>query len=349
MQKSYLILLSFLLLPFLPNTYAQTDDTLFVSFWNLQNLFDTANDLDKNDEEYLPGSERDWTDERLDIKLNHMARVIRSMNHGDGPDILGVCEVEHQFLIDSMIARYLNDKNYKSVYLEAPDNRGIDNGLIYNKDKFELLSFKGDTVHLADNWPTRLVLGVKLLFRNLDTMTVYVNHWPSRSGGQEKSEPNRISAAITVLKSVEEEFKIDPNSKILIIGDFNDEPTNTSILTSLGAHPFKCDSIGLGGRISVERELFNTSFQAYEDGLGSYKYRDDWNMLDQIIVSGSLISGPGLYYVCNSFEVYKPSFIITKSGKYKGTPFPTYGGRKYLGGYSDHFPVLVKFFVEGNE
>jgi hypothetical protein len=248
-----------------------------------------------------------------------------------------------------MIARYLNDKNYKSVYLEAPDNRGIDNGLIYNKDKFELLSFKGDTVLLADNWPTRLVLKVKLLFRNFDTLSVYVNHWPSRSGGQEKSEPNRISAAITVLKSVEEEFKIDPNSKILIIGDFNDEPTNTSILTSLGAHPFKCDSIGLGGRISVERELFNTSFQAYEDGLGSYKYRDDWNMLDQIIVSGSLISGPGLYYVCNSFEVYKPSFIITKSGKYKGTPFPTYGGRKYLGGYSDHFPVLVKFFVEGNE
>jgi hypothetical protein len=92
-------------------------------------------------------------------------------------------------------------------------------------------------------------------------------------------------------------------------------------------------------------ELFNLSYQSFESGDGSYKYRDTWNMLDQIIVSGSIITGNDFRYLCNSFEVYKPEVIVTKSGKYEGTPFPTFGGRKYLGGYSDHFPVISKFKI----
>ena len=329
------------------SSFAQNKDTLYIGFWNLENLFDTIDDPDKNDEEFLPEGGRGWTEQRLDIKLNHLAKVIRSMNNDNGPDILGVCEVEHQSLLDNMISRYLIDRNYKVAYLESPDNRGIDNGLIYNSNKFQLLSVSGDTIHLADGWPTRLILNVKLLSEETDTLSVYVNHWPSRSRGQKESEPNRIAAANTLYKAVREEFDMNPLSRIIIIGDFNDEPTNVSILDSLGAHPFICDSLRLGQKISAAGALFNTSYQMYENGYGSYKYRDDWNMLDQIIISGSLITGPKIYYECNSFEVFKADYLVTQSGQYAGTPSPTFGGRKYLGGFSDHFPVTAKFLIEG--
>jgi len=345
MKKLYLILLINLI--FLSSlSYAQSkDDTLFIAFWNLENLFDTIDDTEKNDGQFLPDGDNEWTDERLDIKLNHLARVIRSMNNSNGPDLLGVCEVEHQSMLDSLI-RYLDDINYKIAYVESPDKRGIDNGLIYNSDIFELLSVKGDTVHLKDNWPTRPIVNVKLIYKSLDTLSVYINHWPSRSRGREMSEPNRIAAASTLRKSVDEEFAVNTNAKIIVFGDFNDEPTNLSVLETLNANPFKCDSINAEYLFNTKGELFNTSYQAYEDGLGTYKYRGDWNMLDQIIISGDLITNPDFYYICNSFNIYKPQFIVTRSGNYKGTAFPTYGGRRYLGGYSDHFPVTAKFLIK---
>ena len=176
--------------------FAQSkDDTLFIAFWNLENLFDTIDDTEKRDEQFLPDGDNEWTNERLDIKLNHLARVIRSMNNSKGPDFLGVCEVEHQSMLDSLTTRYLDDMNYKIAYVESPDKRGIDNGLIYNSNLFELLSVKGDTVHLKDNWPNRPIVNAKLIYRSFDTLSVYINHWPSRSRGREKSEPNRIAAA----------------------------------------------------------------------------------------------------------------------------------------------------------
>ncbi|MFC2119623.1 endonuclease/exonuclease/phosphatase family protein [Bacteroidota bacterium] len=345
MQKFYLILI-FNLIILSSLCFGQSkDDTLFIAFWNLENLFDTIDDTEKNDEQFLPGGDKEWTDERLDIKLNHIARVIRSMNNSNGPDLLGVCEVEHKSMLDSLIARYLNDINYKIAYIESPDERGIDNGLIYNSSVFELLSVEGDIVHLKDDWPTRPIVNVKLIYDSGDTISVYINHWPSRSGGKEKSEPNRIAAASTLRKSVDEDFNLNPRAKIIVFGDFNDEPTNISVLETLNANPFKCDSIEAENMFNTERELFNTSYQAYEDGLGTYKYRDDWNMLDQIIISGDLITNPEFYYICNSFNIYKPYFMVTHSGKYKGTAFPTYGGKRYLGGYSDHFPVTAKFLT----
>jgi len=265
------------------------------------------------------------------------------MNNSKGPDLLGVCEVEHQSMLDSLTGRYLNDFNYKIAYVESPDKRGIDNGLIYNSNVFELLSVEGFIVHLKDDWPTRPIVNVRLIYESIDTISVYVNHWPSRSGGKEKSEPNRISAASTLRKSVDEDFNQNPRSKIIVLGDFNDEPTNISVLETLNANTFKCDSLKAEDIFYTECELFNTSYQAYEDGLGTYKYRDDWNLLDQIIISGELINNQDFYYICNSFNIYKPYFMVTQSGKYKDTPFPTYGGKRYLGGYSDHFPVTAMF------
>lgn len=330
------------------NCSAQSDDTLFVAFWNTQNLFDTVDDPGINDEDFLPEGEMQWNEDRLDKKMYNLARIIRMMNNGNGPDILGVCEVENQEVLELMILKYLSDLNYKITYLESPDNRGIDNGLIFKSDKFTLLNLQADTVHLSDGWPTRLIFGVNLLTNENEKISVFVNHWPSRSGGQMESEPKRIAAAQTLRNAVDRIFNKEPDAKIFMIGDFNDDPVNTSLLETLKAHPIKCDSLPTDFEMNPEGELFNLSYQSFEDGEGSFKYRDTWNMLDQIIVSSSILTGNALKYVCNSFEVFKPKQIVTQTGQYQGTPYPTYGGRKYLGGYSDHFPVIAKFKIMRN-
>ena len=330
---------------FISTCHAQEEDTLYVAFWNLQNLFDTVDDPEKNDESFLPDGEMEFTPERLDKQMYNLCRVIRSMNNGMGPDLLGVCEVENQPVLKEMVNKYLNELNYKIAYLESPDNRGIDNGLLYKADKFNLINLQADTVHLSDGWPTRLIFGVNLLNKNDEKITVFVNHWPSRRGGQEESEPNRIAAAKTLSGAVDRIFSVDDAAKIFIIGDLNDEPLNISVLETLNAHPLKCDSLHAEIEVDAKGKLYNISYSAYEEGLGSYKYKDDWNMLDQIIVSGSLLTTENFYYLCNSFEVYKPHYIVTHSGEYKGAPFPTYGGRRYLGGYSDHYPVIAKFIM----
>lgn len=324
------------------------DDTLYLAFWNQENLFDTIDDPSIDDEAFLPNGELEWTEDRLDKKMYNLARIIRTMNDGNGPDILGVCEVENQAVLDDMVNRFLSDLKYKTAYLESPDNRGIDNGLIFKKEKFKLLNVQADTVHLADGWPTRLIYGANLLTSENKKITVFVNHWPSRSGGQTESEPKRIAAAHTLRSAVDRIFQADSNANIFIIGDLNDDPVNISVLETLNAHPIKCDSLTSEYEFSSGCELFNLSYENYEKGEGSFKYKDNWNMLDQIIVSGSLIIGSDINYVCNSFEVFKPDLIVTRSGQYKGTPFPTYGGKRYLGGYSDHFPVVAKFKILRN-
>ena len=343
-MKKTLITLLFTFL--VTNTQCQTQkDSLFIAFWNLENLFDTVDDPLVNDEEFLPDGDKQWTEDRLDKKMYNLARIIRLMNNGYGPDILGVCEVENQKILEEMINKYLSDLNYQIAYLESPDNRGIDNGLIFKSDKFTLLSLQADTVHLSDGWPTRLIFGVNLLTNENEKITVFVNHWPSRSGGQIESEPKRISAAKTLRSAVDRIFSSEENAKIFIIGDFNDDPVNVSVLETLQVYPVECDSIPSEFEMNSEKELFNLSYKTFAQGEGSFKYKDVWNMLDQIIVSESIMIGNEIKYVCSSFEVFKPNYIVTQSGYYQGSPFPTYGGRKYLGGYSDHFPVLAKFII----
>ncbi len=343
-MKKLFITTILLIVPALVTCQSQTD-TIYLAFWNLENLFDISDNPEINDEDFLPNGEMEWTEDRLDKKMYNLARVIRMMNSGNGPDLLGVCEVENQAVLDTMIRRYLSDLVYKSAYLESPDKRGIDNGLIFKSNLFNLLNVQADTVHLSDGWPTRLIFGVNLLTSENKKITVFVNHWPSRSGGQLESEPNRIAAAQTLRDAVDRIIQSDSSSNIFIIGDFNDDPVNVSVLETLSAHPIKCDSLNIDYEFKSEGELFNLSYQAYEKGEGSFKYKDTWNMLDQIIVTGSTIVGNNFNYSCNSFEVFKPEIIVTRSGQYEGTPFPTFGGRRYLGGYSDHFPVLAKFKI----
>lgn len=322
----------------------EPDEYVFLAFWNVENLFDTVDDPTKNDDDFLPTGLYEWDQERLERKMYNLSRVIRSMNDNKGPDILGISEVEHVYLLDSMVNSFLSDLKYKSVGLESPDNRGIDNALMFKADKFRLLEVSGDTVHLTAGFPTRLILHVALLNNYNDTLHVFVNHFPSRRGGQEESEINRVEAAQTLRNGVDRVLRENPKALIMLIGDFNDEPSNTSILNTLRAVPFKCSAEpNTGFEIDDTSDLFNTAFERYEAGEGTFLFRGNWNMLDHIIISRALLTGNKMIYECGSFNIYKPDFIVTQSGQFKGAPFPSFGGRRYLGGYSDHFAVTAIF------
>ncbi|MDA3860463.1 MAG: hypothetical protein PF445_04495, partial [Melioribacteraceae bacterium] len=217
------------------------------------------------------------------------------------------------------------------------DKRGIDNGLIYDADKFEVLNIKPIKVELPSKYPTRYILEVKLRSRNGEDIYVYINHWPSRSGGEDKSRPNRIKAATVLRAQIDSLYKQNTLLNLVVLGDFNDELDNLSLSRYLWTQEFTCLT-----KINPKR-LFDLSSNEFHSGNGTYLYRGDWNMLDHIIVSSELLSRGKIKYVCDSFELIKPQFMITQSGNYKGAATPTFGGRKYIGGYSDHIPVGAKF------
>ncbi len=331
-MKRFSVVVFLLLFQF--TAQAQTSayvDTVTVGEWNVENLFDTVDDPGKKDEEFTPDSPKHWNKIRLTEKIEKLSRTLSLIK----PDIWGFEEVEHKALIDSIVNR-LNYAEYSVAYAESPDFRGIDNALMFRADKFKLAGFDTIKVHLPNNRTTRYILYVRLKDNYNNSWNIFVNHWPSRWGGKEKSEPKRISAAQSLKK-----YLICNNitENVIIMGDFNDDPTDPSIKYCLSA---KYDSESV---ISPD-DLLNLSAKSFLNGSGSLNYRGKWNMLDQIIVSQNLVDGGNIVYVPDSFHVIKFDFLVVQNGKYKGNPYRTYAGKKYLGGYSDHFPVAAKFLIK---
>lgn len=315
----------------------QGQEKIYIAFWNLENLFDTKDDPNNDgDDEFLPTSKSEWNEIRFDKKLSNLSKIIRSMNDGNGPDILGVCEVENRYVLEELSSRFLKDLNYEIVHFDSKDPRGIDVGLIYKKNKFKYLNSEKIRVPLQGN--TRDILFSTLIYIS-DTLHIFVNHWPSRRTGEKESEPRRITAANSLRFKVDSLLKANPKSSIVIMGDFNDMPDNKSLLMTLLAVPFECDNLSPEYTVN----LYNTAYKKYSKGMGTYLYQGNFNMLDQIIISKGLLDMNNLDYVCDSFEIISNELNTTRSGKYKGAPFPTFGSGRYLGGYSDHFPVGAKF------
>ncbi len=336
-MRNSLFAVLFILTTFSSIVAQSANDTIYIASWNMENLFDAIDDEDKMDEDFLPSGKKEWTQEKIDLKMVNQAKVIQWMNDGKGPDLLGIQEVEHQHLIDTLLQRHFKNNNYKVAYQETLDKRGIDNGLIYNADKFEVQNITPIEVELPSKYPTRYILEVQLKGINGEELIVFINHWPSRSGGELKSRPNRIKAATVLREAIDLLYLNNDSLNIVILGDFNDEPNNVSLARYLWTQPFTCT-------IKTEpMRLYNLSYKEFLDGNGTYLYRSNWNMLDQIIVSNEIIGDGEIKYLCNSFELIKPDFMITQSGKYKGAASPTFGGRTYLGGFSDHIPVGARF------
>jgi len=345
-KRTFTKIIPFLFALFLfNNLFAQLSepgDTVFVANWNVENLFDTMDDPKTNDSEFLPTSEKEWTEERLETKLDHLTHVINYMNHGCGPDLIALEEVENINVVKRLIYKLDRSRDYVVAHRDSPDERGIEACIVFDRNVFDIDRIVPIHVDIPTGYKTRDILHVIVIHKKSKTkFHFFANHWPSRIGGDEKTEPNRIAAAKVLRTVVDSLMKFDKDKQIVILGDFNDEPDNKSIDSVLNAKDFKC-----GQKKIKKSTLLNLSYKKASGGEGSYLYDGNWNMLDQIIISPKLMDGKKVDYKCGSFEIINPEFMLIKSGKKTGGPSSTYSGKKYFGGYSDHFPVGAKFFYK---
>lgn len=326
----------------------ERDGVIMLAWWNVENLFDTTNNVDRlpqfgSDDEFTPQGSKEWTWNRYEQKLRNVASVMRLMNDGEGPDIIGVCEVEHEHILRELSQTYLPDKNYEIVYHESPDARGIDVSFLYKADVLELLSWDYRSIpHSDGRAPTRDILFAEFECES-NRIVCIANHWPSRRGGAEESEPRRVLAAKICRSVVDSILNTAPSKNIVVMGDFNDYPTNVSMTGFLRA---SSDSQAVKKRpMSL---LYNCMSEWDGDTTrGTYMYRGGWNMLDQFVISSSLLDSGSMHF--QAVDIYDREFLREKTGPYAGAPWPTYGGRKYLGGYSDHFPILLRLAIRHNE
>ncbi len=301
------------------------DTGLRMGFWNLENLFDTIQNQN-GDEDFTPYGSNQWNTERYNNKLANLSRVIGAVQ----PDILGVCEVENAAVLSDLVKKPIAGKSYGVVHYNSPDERGIDVALLYDKAKVEIIH--SDTFHVNlpnKNDRTRNILQVYCKIKSgNDTIICFVNHWPSRREGEEQSEPNRIAAANTLKTIVDSHLK--QNKNIFITGNFNDNPWDTSIKSVLEAKRAFQSTSG----------LHNLSALLNTNEYGTLKHAGKWFLFDQLIVSSSIMNGGnGLRYKIQSTSTFKPEWMQQHGDKYEGYPLRTFGGKKYLNGYSDHFPV----------
>ena len=316
-----------------------------IGFYNLENLFDTFDDTLKNDEQFLPNGSYSWTQERFQEKLNNMAEVIAKIGtdiNPEGVSILGVSEIENRFVLEELVKTdALKDRNYKIVHFDSPDFRGVDNGLIYQEKYFKVIAAKAYKLSIPEieDFATRDQILVSGLVEN-DTVHIIVNHWPSRRGGEKRSRPRRIEAAKISRHISDSIFSVQPNAKIIIMGDLNDNPTDVSIKKYLKAKGKK-DEL-------KDNELYNPYESLFKKGFGSNAYRDVWSLFDQIIVSSSLVGNDYSKLTMIRPSIFKRNFLLQQNGKYKGYPNRTYGAGVYMGGYSDHFPVYLFLIKEIN-
>ncbi|WP_159519211.1 endonuclease/exonuclease/phosphatase family protein [Sunxiuqinia indica] len=300
-----------------------------IVFYNLENLFDTIDDPAIDDEEFLPEADRHWNSERYEKKLQDIAQVIAAINTEELPELIGVCEIENQTVLNDLVEEEpLAGGNYQIVHIDSPDKRGIDVGLLYRKGEFKVL--EKEAILVNPGFETRDILYV---FGKLgkDKVHVFVNHWPSRWGGLEKSQPNRIVAAQTLKNKVDEILEDNAKAKIIIIGDMNDEPDNKSLAEILDAQT--PDS---------KADLYNLMIPLDEQNLGSYNYRGDWNMIDNIVVSASVLHGEGFVANDQLGQVFHQPWMEYRNNAGQMSPNRTYGGPNYYGGISDHFPVYLQ-------
>lgn len=305
------------------------ENNFVIAFYNLENFFDTHDDPHTLDDDFTPSGRKEWSESRFRKKSKKLARTI-SLIGGDYssevPVLVGVAEVENKLALDSILhTKSLEEVNYDYVHFESPDERGIDTALIYHKSHFEVLD--AETIPLmltngnGDRDYTRDILYVHGKLHQ-EEIHVFVNHWPSRRDGSDETKHKRIKAAETVLAKIETLPEENPNC--IVMGDFNDDPNSESIQ-----------------RIMASEQFVNPMQQLLSPKSGSANYKGQWSLFDQIIISHSFLNFEKGTHSFKKAKIFAPKFLKEWKGKYKGNPFRTFVGKKYLGGYSDHFPVYI--------
>jgi hypothetical protein len=309
-----------------------------IGFYNLENLFDTEDDPLTDDAEFLPNGTYTWDSTKYANKLHNMAAVIADLATDISPDgvaVLGVCEIENRRVLEDLVAMpALKSRNYQIVHYNSPDARGVDVGLLYQEKYFKLKNSASYRLVFSDapDYATRdqLIVSGEM---DGEMVSIIVGHWPSRRGGQQASEPRRIEAAQLGRKIIDSLLTADPNAKIILMGDLNDDPVNKSITQYIRAK----------GQISKMKkgDMYNVMYDHYKSGNGTLAWNDAWNLFDQMIISESLTSADASTYVFHKSFVYNKDYMKQSEGNYAGYPKRTHAGGVYLNGYSDHFPVYM--------
>lgn len=309
-----------------------------IGFWNLENLYDTLNDQWKNDEDFTPVGMYAWNGERYRTKLQNLSYAIAQMGKeqtGDGLALLGLCEVENRMVVEDLVnTPELKNRNYKIVHIEGPDARGVDPSFIYNPKYFKLTkSLTYPVTLLTDSsHKTRDILVISGLFLG-EPLSVLVNHWPSRRGGELSSRPNRNRAGELLRHIADSITSSDSTTKVIMMGDFNDDPVNESVKLKIGTVA--------RAELAVNGKYYNPLEKLYKQGIGSLAWQDSWNLFDQIILNRQLVPGNFSSWQYYGVRVFNTPFLSSDLPSEKGYPFRTFAGAKYLGGYSDHFPVYI--------
>lgn len=324
------------------SVYGQRSGKEFtIVFYNVENLFDTEDEPLKEDEEFTPGSDKAWDQEKYEKKLEDIARVLSSVNPSGLPEIIGLSEIENRKVLDDLVGiKSLKKGNYSVVHSESPDKRGIDVALLYCSDDFTVSDYKTIPVIFPfdSSETTRDILYVTGTENDGEAFHFFVNHWTSRIEGQRESEPKRIYAAVALRKEIDALMNRDPQVKIVIMGDFNDEPTNRSINEMLFANNKR--------KNATSRELYNLMYDLHNiNNIGTYFYRGNWNMLDQIIISQSLLKDRSGYHTdYEDGKILKEDWMLYQEQESREfVPNRTYSGPEYYGGASDHLPVYITF------
>jgi len=328
-----------------PEKHAKTDSignncqNVRIVFYNTENLFDPYEDTAKQDHEFTAKGIRHWTYSRFQVKLCHLAKTLIASGTREPPEIIGLCEVENRYVLNKLVYETpLKKFPYRILHRESPDPRGMDVALLVRKDRTQVLDNKFLTVIFPFDTTlrTRDILYAKLLLNKADTLHLFVNHWPSRLGDYQETHKKRIYVASVLRKAVDSIVAADRHPCILIMGDFNDGPEDESLLRVLGARP-RFDPADTNGLVNL---MWNKMHHPDE---GTLKYRGEWNILDQFIVSGWLITGRGhIHTTEKDAHIFRPGFLLEPDDKFFGSkPSGTYSGPKYIGGFSDHLPVWL--------
>ena len=301
-----------------------------VMFYNVENLFDTSDDPHKNDNEFLPNGAMRWTNSRYNNHLRKTAQVITAIGEWGTPALCGLCEVENDTVLTHLITRTpLREQYYSYCITTGSDLRGINNALLYQRDKFKYIGHSSERIPFSNmRRRSRDILHVWGTVINGERLDIFVCHFPSRSGGEKETEPGRIEAAHFLRSLCDSLFRINPASNIIVMGDFNDTPSDKSVQTILKGPTGKSNLINLFGD---PRKL---------NYPGSHKFQNEWSQLDQIIVSANW----NKYLQAGSPRIFAADFLLSKkNNRGEQSLLRVYTGRIYRGGFSDHLPVISDF------
>ncbi|MGM0619410.1 MAG: endonuclease/exonuclease/phosphatase family protein [Bacteroidota bacterium] len=339
-MKSSFVIVLFLFLSISVQSFTQNrKEEYSVLFYNVENLFDLKDDPKTQDEEFTPEGDRYWTYKRFNQKLLNISKVILNAAGWEPPQMIGLCEVENRFVLERLLTDTpLNKYPYKIIHKESPDERGIDVAFLYNDEIFYPLEYQYFPLKIDQDsvLETREILYVSGVVEETDTLHFFITHWPSRYGGLMETRSLRNLAAKILRQLYRQKLQEYENAKIIIMGDFNDQPDDESIAEYLKAVEFSENT--------ANEDIVNLSVNWGEEGWGTIKYRSQWSVFDQIMVSGTLLkSRDGIATQPDLAEMVKLPFLLETDERYGGRKVNrTYIGYSYNGGFSDHLPILLR-------